>query len=236
MDPTQSTTATNTIPNPEVQKVPEAVQQRFDELTGTIHEMRRQAEANNQLQQELIAQNAALNVRMLTAPQAQPAGPQIPEGMDPTAAQYMAKLVAETMAQNNQVLEQRISQLVGGIRQSQQQTEFQQATAGVDPAVAKEAAKFMQAWARAGNTGWTAQDAVIYAEGALARTNRVNQNRMRPNGESNDAVTQGGANTPNPVANRNLPPPKSDAELKVMSLSQQEAYWAGRAGDSELTY
>ena len=148
---------------------------------------------------------------------------------------YQTLLAASTQTLKSELAEVRreMGQMIGSVRQSQVQTEMQQAVQGVDPTVAKEAQKLYVEWQKAGLQGWKPADAVIYAKGQLALANEAVARRQQPNGQGEQ---QYGASAPNPVVQTRLPPPKSDAEVNKMSLAQQEAYWAGRVGDSPIQY
>ncbi len=214
--------------------VPPGVQSRFDELTGIIHEKQRQMDAMSQTMQELIATTAANAAKQSMAFNQNTPAQALPEGIDPSLVSYLSNQMTQTMSQQMAAMEQKIASMVGGVRQSQEMMEFQAASQGVDPTVAAEAQKLMQTWKRNGFTGWKPEDAIVYATGLVATKQRAAQNRNRPNGDGNDALSVGGGSMPS--TSNSLPPPKSDEEMRGMSIQQQEAYWASRVGNSELKY
>lgn len=239
MDPTQSTDQNTTNPNPETNTQPAVnpnVQARFDEMTAQQHELRRQLEAQALANQELMGQLAAISTKLVSSHQpSAPAVPPPPEGVDPNMVNYFAQTMGQQMAAQLTQFKQEISQMVGGVRQSQEQIEFQQVASQYSPVVQQEAAKLLASWKKSGLQGWRPEDAFIYAEGQLARQARLTQAKTRPNGTADDMTVASGGSTPPPTT-RALPPPKSDAELAQMTLAQREAYWASRVGNSELTY
>lgn len=231
-DNTQSNESTETT-NPTTPVVPDAVQKRFDEMTAERHELVRQMNAMGENMNAVLAQNAALALRVNAPVVTQPT---IPEGIDPAVLQYLSQTMGASLKAELASVKGELQQMIGGVRANQQQTEMQQALVGADPVVAKEAIRLRAEWDKAGLTGWTAKDARIYAEGQLA-VQRANQQRAnQPNGSGNEAITQANGIAPLSTSQTRLPPPKSDAEIAKMSLTQQEAYWAGRVGDSELQY
>ena len=233
-DNTQSSEQTpdgsNTQPVPNPTNPTNGVQSRIDELTGTIHEQRRAMEQTNATIQELIAQNAALAARQQQQPEQRQ---ELPEGVDPALANFLTNQFKTMLDANNRSLEQKLGQVVGTVRQSQEQLEFQQAATGADPKVVQAAQQLMATWRNKGFTGWIPADAIIYAEGQVARQGK--QRTQRPNGDSNDAIQQGGAPLP-PIQQSKLPPSKSDEEVNAMSLAEQEKYWGSRVGNSDLIY
>lgn len=211
--------------------VPPGVQERINELVGRDHEKNRQLDSLNETVQQLIAQNAALAAKQSMVA---PIQPTIPEGVDTNTVSFMQAQFTQMLNQQAAMFKQELGQALGGVRQSQEMTEFQQATNGVDPKVAADAKKLLGDWKNAGLTGWTPQDAVIYAEGQAARRARSQQVIGRPNGSGD--MTPGGSLPPATDSRTSLPAAKSDEELRRMSPQQQEAYWAARVGDSELVY
>lgn len=236
MDPTQSNNVVSDIDTnptqPTQPAVPPGVQARFDEMTAETHALRRQLEAQNLAQQELITQLAA-NAIKANQP-TQPAEP-LPEGVDPTLVNYLSKSMSQVMANQLDNFKREITSALGGVRQSQEQMEVQQVASKYSPEVQKEAQSLLASWRKMGLTGWKPEDAFIYAEGQASVRARSNANRTKPNGDGSDSMVQGGGGLP-PPPTRNLPPAKSDDELKKMTPGQQEAYWAGRVGNTELTY
>lgn len=241
MDPTQSPASdidlTQTTPNTNANStppaVPQAVLDRIGELTADKHELKRQMDQQNQILQELLANQAAMAVR---ATQPAPIQPQMPEGVDPAVIDYISKTFNQSMKTELESLKREMTGALGNVRANQQNTELQQALVGVPPEVAKVAKQLYADWQRNGNTGWAPIDAVVYARGAVAQQQEANIRRTQPNGSGNDAITPGGAMAPAPQSNRNLPPAKTDEELRRMSPAQQEAYWGSRVGDSDIVY
>lgn len=230
-DNTQSTTPdNNTQPKPEVTP---GVQARIDELVGRQHEKDRQLEQMNQTMQELIAQNAALAARQSQVAIPQTMQPQLPEGVDPAMAQFFMGQFDSMLKANAKQMEDKLHQVVGGIRQTQEQMEFQSAAQGRSPEVIQRAAKLLSHWKRIGASGFTQADALVYAEGQLAEETRNQQRKQRPNGDGNDTTTLGGGAAPSTQRSA-LPPPKSDEEIRRMSPAQQVAYYEARVGDSEI--
>lgn len=206
------------------------VQSRIDELTGTIHEQRRQLEQMGQTMQEVIAQSAAVAAKQSMTANA-PVAQALPEGIDPTLVDYLSKSMTQAISEQMTRMEQKFTQAFGSVRQSQEAMEFQAAAQGVEPKVIQEAQKLMTDWKRRGLSGWKPEDAILHAEAIMARQARQAQNRNRPNG-----VGEEGAGGQPPPTNRQLPPAKSDAELAGMPLDAQLEYLGKRVGDSELIY
>ncbi len=176
------------------------------------------------------ARLAAQQISHTPAPQA----PQLPDGIDPVMAQFFQQQTQQLLQQQSAMFEQKMVQALGGVRQNQEQLQMQALASGTDPKVTARAQKLFGAWKANGATGFTMEDAFVYAEGQLAKEARSTQRQNAPNGNGYEATTQGGAMPP--ATNRNLPPAKSDAELNAMSPAQQEAYWASRVGNSEIVY
>ena len=222
--PPEGTTTTNQS-NPQPAVSP-AVQSRFDELTGIIHELRRTNET-------VIQQNLDLAASRIAQQQPEPQS-QLPEGVDPTTYHAIMQGIGQQMSFQFGQLKQEMNQMVGGVRQSQEQMEFQREAQGSDPAVVKLALQLQNDWRKKGLNGWTPNDALTHAEGILARQNRQQNRQTRPNGMAEDSVSQGGALPPAINSNRNIPSPKSDEEVRRMSIGQRDEYYLSRVGDSEL--
>lgn len=220
------------------------VQKRIGEIVAQREEAKRRAEAaeaaNQQMMAAMAQQSAQLNAMMArqNEPAKQPDNHlniEIPEGMDPAQAAFFTKLTQGFQAQLEHQSKQNSAALqaqVGQLRQTQAELQLQAALNNQPPAVAKRAAELMKSWQVGGFTGWSPQDAIIYARGELGAGAAPPPPRANPNGD----VMQFGAAPPAIARHAALPPPMPDETLRRMTLKQQEDYWAKRVGDSPLEY
>lgn len=145
-----------TNPQPEGQNP--GIQHRIDQLTARYHEAERR---NAELQGRFEAQQQMMLQQMQQAQQPQPRDPfeHLPEDYR-DAARAAAQAAERQAAARIQQLEQRYGQQLAAMQ-------LQNAIQGQPPQVAQMAQQLYANWQRAGHTGWTPQDAVIYARGQL---------------------------------------------------------------------
>lgn len=232
MDPTQSDqTQTQTQPQSNDQ-LSKGVQERINELTAKLYEERGAREQAQQIAQELIAQNAS-RVNQPPPVQQQPQM-QLPEGMDPTHVAFFANMYKAQSEATVQALRAELAPVLGGVKQTQEQMLFQQAAAGYTPEVVNEAKRLQAVWSKNNYSGWTPEDALIYAEGIAAKKARAQQRMQRPNGDGNDTTVTAGGSMPNPVQQTSRPHTKSEEEIRRMTPAEAVAYWGARVGDTEI--
>lgn len=167
-DAAQAQVAAPTQPPPQESN---GIQKRIDELTAEKYEARRAAEALQQQNAELTNNLARLMAQQVEAryEQARPQAPdvEIDEGTRKILDAYVApKLGAQ-------------ERTIRALQEQLAQAEYAQAAAKFEPLVQARAKDLMNAWSRGGQTGWTPQDALIYAQGELAlRTPRDEKGRF----------------------------------------------------------
>lgn len=210
---------------------------RFAELTAIINGQKEQVAQSQALVQQLLSSQAQLQQQLTQnhrAPEPQGFQIQLPDGVDPVLAQTlqgMTQAFQKTLEEQNKKTHELIQQAVGGVRMTQEQMELQQAVQGQPKEVGELANRLYHQWRQAGNTGWTPQDAVVYARGKLGVAGQT-----APGRQTIEHVTPGGAPPPSPNSGQGLPPPLPDEVIRKMSLKQQEDYWAKRVGDTPLEY
>lgn len=166
--PTQDQGISATPPiTPETPPAPDhsAVQKRIDELTARSKDYERQnAELNARAQEQSQMLAAILTQRQEAQVPVQKA-PELPEGMDPATAQYMQQMFERS-------LDQRMRPLMAQLGQVQGVSAAQQAAAAASQygaQVQQRAAALAQNWQAKGLTGFTPEDAAIYAAGEAFR-------------------------------------------------------------------
>jgi hypothetical protein len=246
MDPTNAPTqgtdaaAPQTSGNGSEGAVPPGVQKRIDELTARSKAAEEAASAERvqreQLAQLLLAQSQQAQ---RTPPPEPPKMPELPcpEGMDPSiwaAFNMQSRATAAFLAeQQSRALEARLAPALRNLQMSQGEMEFQRAAQGVDPAIGAEARKLLDTWQRAGLTGWTPNDAVVYAAGqaALKRQGRDAQGRFN---QQLDPALNGGA----PAAALSKPSPQevpayADSASDQYNWLKAREYWFKRQNAAE---
>lgn len=232
MDPTQSDQTQTPPTNQSNDQLSKGTQDRINELTAKLYEERGAREQAQQIAQELIAQNASRNTQPPPVQQPQPM--QLPEGMDPTHVAFYANMYKAQQEATIQAIKAEFAPLLGGVKQTQEQMLFQQAAASYTPEVVNEAKRLQAVWAKNNYTGWTPEDALIYADGIAAKKARAQQQRMRPNGDGNDTTVNAGGGVPNPVQQTSRPHTKTEEEIRRMTPAEAVAYWGSRVGDTEI--
>lgn len=193
-------------------------EQRIAELTAKMREAERG-------QSELREQNMVLLQTLATGSQVQtPAAPAVE--IDPERVKEMDAYVTPKVRQ----LEQMLARVEGALMQS----EFQRAAQGVDPEIAREAEKLQANWRKQGFTGWTPQDALVYAAGAQALKQSPQQQANAQRAQFNalqGGIQQGQGALPShaPTQKRNLP-----TNIDELPLHAQLALYEKELGDEPI--
>jgi len=152
------------VPPQQTPSVPEGIQKRFDELTANWRQTEAKLQEREQAFQQLQQHNAELVSLVATlAPKAtEPQAPAV--DIDPDEKRKVEAVLSPQL----KAMEQRLAALQAQLAESR----FQQVAAQEDPRVVAEAQKLLQVWQRNGYSGWTQEDAIVYARGKLAASDR----------------------------------------------------------------
>lgn len=161
-------------------EVPAGVQARIDELTGKFRGMERSVQEKDQ--QILQLTNRLLEVTgQKAAPQADPLD-ELLKDTDPEDVRRMDAVIQKRMAP----MLQRLEQLTGQLHESRAQNALGQVE---DPEVRQHAQRLIQGWRQKGVYGTVAteEDAILMAEGIVAKERRNKPDAERERRAFNDA-------------------------------------------------
>lgn len=235
-----TTTPENTQTQPQPQEQNSGFQTRINELTAARRAAEEaamraqqaaeaQAQTIAQLTQQLTMQHQA---QMQAQRPAAPALPALPEGLDPSVAQYLQGL--QTMYQQGLTqFQQNMSELQKNVNRSLEVQKVATIAAQYEPGVAQRAQELVQRWAADGKfgTGWNVEDAIKYAMGERAHAEYAKQATSRQ-----IAAFSGGAQLPAlaaPAPAHSAPAVQPvPADIDSWPVKKQEEYWEKRVGDT----
>lgn len=187
---------------------PSGFQARISELTAHRREAERRAEEYAAKLAERDQQIAEL-VRSVTSRQQPEPEPDL--NLDPE----QKRILDVYMSRATKPLQQHIEQLTTQLGMQRAQSAAEQLTG--DPEIANRAAQLMVGWQKQGYTGWTPEDAVVYAAGqaALNERKKAGQARnARSAFNSEPAVIPGHSQTVTPNPTSALPPNFDDLPVE----------------------